>query len=75
MDANFLPKVADFGLAKLSNRENTHITMTEGRGTPGYAAPEMWMPYPITHECDVISLGCYYLKSLGKERTMMIVFR
>jgi len=49
LDRNFNPKVADFGLAKLCNRENTHITMTGGRGTPGYAAPELWMPFPITH--------------------------
>ncbi|MBA0593855.1 hypothetical protein Gorai_010783, partial [Gossypium raimondii] len=41
LDAKFLPKVADFGLAKLCNRENTHVTMTGGRGTPGYAAPEL----------------------------------
>ncbi|KAE8695482.1 Kinase [Hibiscus syriacus] len=33
LDANFFPKVADFGLAKLCNRENTHITMTGARGT------------------------------------------
>ncbi|KAK8351010.1 hypothetical protein V6Z12_A05G004400 [Gossypium hirsutum] len=57
LDANFLPKVADFGLAKLCNREKTHVTMTRGRGTPGHAAPELWMPYPITHKCDVYSFG------------------
>ncbi|KAJ0788432.1 putative protein kinase RLK-Pelle-RLCK-Os family [Helianthus annuus] len=44
LDLNFCAKVADFGLAKLCNRDNTHITMTRGRGTPGYAAPEIWMP-------------------------------
>ncbi|GMN52029.1 hypothetical protein TIFTF001_021178 [Ficus carica] len=46
LDENFSPKVADFGLAKLCNRENSHISMTGGRGTPGYAAPELWMPFP-----------------------------
>ncbi|KAL5549216.1 hypothetical protein UlMin_004447 [Ulmus minor] len=47
----------DFGLAKLINRENTDVTMTGGRTTPGYAAPELWMPFPITHKCDVHSYG------------------
>ncbi|KAF5801785.1 putative protein kinase RLK-Pelle-RLCK-Os family [Helianthus annuus] len=40
LDSKFCAKVADFGLAKLCNRDKTHITMTAGRGTPGYAAPE-----------------------------------
>lgn len=31
LDSNFCAKVADFGLAKLSNRDITHITMTGGR--------------------------------------------
>ncbi|ERN07344.1 hypothetical protein AMTR_s00019p00230350 [Amborella trichopoda] len=50
LDQNFSPKVADFGLAKLCNRDATHVTMTIGRGTPGYAAPELGMPCPVTHK-------------------------
>ncbi|KAK7329269.1 hypothetical protein VNO77_23424 [Canavalia gladiata] len=68
LDRNFNPKVADFGLAKLCNRENTHITMTGGRGTPGYAAPELWMPFPITHKCDVYSFGMLLFEIIGKRR-------
>ncbi|KAK8550108.1 hypothetical protein V6N13_118640 [Hibiscus sabdariffa] len=70
LDANFFPKVADFGLAKLCNRDNTHVTMTGGRGTPGYAAPELWMPYPITHKCDVYSFGMLLFEIIGKRRNL-----
>ncbi|XP_044462916.1 rust resistance kinase Lr10-like [Mangifera indica] len=70
LDANFHPKVADFGLAKLCNRENTHITMTGRRGTPGYAAPELWMPYPITFKCDVYSFGMLLFETIGRRRNL-----
>ncbi|WRX35073.1 Serine-threonine/tyrosine-protein kinase [Theobroma cacao] len=70
LDAKYFPKVADFGLAKLCNRENTHVTMTGGRGTPGYAAPELWMPYPITHKCDVYSFGMLLFEIIGKRRNL-----
>ncbi|XP_059455937.1 G-type lectin S-receptor-like serine/threonine-protein kinase At1g34300 [Corylus avellana] len=72
LDANFFPKVADFGLAKLCNSENTHITMTGGRGTPGYAAPEMWMPFPMTHKCDVYSFGMLLFEIIGRRRNLNI---
>ncbi|CAK8531830.1 unnamed protein product [Lathyrus sativus] len=72
LDKNFYPKVADFGLAKLCNRENTHITMTGGRGTPGYAAPELWMPFPITHKCDVYSFGMLLFEIIGRRRNLEI---
>ncbi|KAI5446092.1 hypothetical protein KIW84_014076 [Lathyrus oleraceus] len=72
LDENFYPKVADFGLAKLCNRENTHITMTGGRGTPGYAAPELWMPFPITHKCDVYSFGMLLFEIVGRRRNLEI---
>ncbi|KAL4654677.1 hypothetical protein ACB092_01G397900 [Castanea dentata] len=63
LDDNFFPKIADFGLAKPLNREITHITMIAGRGTPGYAALEMWTSYPVTHECDVYSFGMLLFES------------
>uniref|UniRef100_A0A5B7BDM1 Putative Kinase n=1 Tax=Davidia involucrata TaxID=16924 RepID=A0A5B7BDM1_DAVIN len=70
LDVEFCPKVADFGLAKLCNREKTHVTLTAGRGTPGYAAPEMWMPFPITHKCDVYSFGMLLFEILGRRRNL-----
>ncbi|KAM1064570.1 hypothetical protein ACFX2I_028530 [Malus domestica] len=57
LNKNLNPKVADFGLAKLCNRGSSQMLLTKGRGTPGYAAPETWKPYPVTHKCDVYSFG------------------
>ncbi|KAJ9548595.1 hypothetical protein OSB04_021138 [Centaurea solstitialis] len=70
LDSNFCAKVADFGLAKLCNRDKTHTTMTGGRGTPGYAAPELWMPLPVTHKCDVYSFGMLLFEIIGRRRNM-----
>ncbi|KAM7481138.1 hypothetical protein LguiB_005721 [Lonicera macranthoides] len=70
LDVGFCPKVADFGLAKLCNREKTHMTLTSGRGTPGYAAPELWMPYPVTQKCDVYSFGMLLFEILGRRRNL-----
>ncbi|KAL4571245.1 hypothetical protein LXL04_018000 [Taraxacum kok-saghyz] len=70
LDSKFCAKVADFGLAKLCNRENTHITMTGGRGTPGYAAPELWLPLPVSHKCDVYSFGMLLFEIIGRRRNM-----
>ena len=47
------PKLADFGLAKLCNRDSSHITMMAFRGTAAYAAPEIPKRYPVTCKCDV----------------------
>ncbi|ERN07331.1 hypothetical protein AMTR_s00019p00228110 [Amborella trichopoda] len=72
LDQNLSPKVADFGLAKLCNRDATHVTMTggRGRGTPGYAAPELWMPFPVTYKCDVYSYGMLLFEIVGRRRNL-----
>ncbi|KAJ0788435.1 putative protein kinase RLK-Pelle-RLCK-Os family [Helianthus annuus] len=72
LDSNFCAKVADFGLAKLCNRDNTHITMTGGRGTPGYTAPELWMSLPVTHKCDVYSFGMLLFEIIRRKRNIDI---
>ncbi|CAL9133857.1 unnamed protein product [Musa textilis] len=70
LTADFLPKVADFGLAKLCDGQKKAKPTGGGggRGTPGYAAPEMWLPLPVTHKCDVYSFGMLLLEMLGKRR-------
>ncbi|RDX66239.1 LEAF RUST 10 DISEASE-RESISTANCE LOCUS RECEPTOR-LIKE PROTEIN KINASE-like 2.3, partial [Mucuna pruriens] len=65
---NLEPKVADFGLAKLCSRENNVSVNTHFRGTRGYAAPEMWKPYPVTHKCDVYSFGILLFEIVGRRR-------
>lgn len=68
LDANFFPKITDFGLAKLCNRDKTHITMTGQIGTPRHAAPELWKPFPITHKCDVYRFGIFLFEIIGRRR-------
>ena len=41
LDENFNAKVADFGLSKLIDRDQSQV-VTIMRGTPGYLAPE-WL--------------------------------
>ncbi|KAI3968485.1 hypothetical protein MKX01_007795 [Papaver californicum] len=70
LDSKLTPKVADFGLAKLCNWDSSHVTMTGGRGTPGYAAPELWMPFPVTYKCDVYSYGMMLFEIVGRRRNL-----
>ncbi|XP_038695880.1 rust resistance kinase Lr10-like [Tripterygium wilfordii] len=72
LDSEFCPKLADFGLAKLCNRESTHMTLSGGRVTPGYAAPELWMPFPVTYKCDVYSFGMMLFEIVGRRRNLDI---
>ncbi|EEF34374.1 serine-threonine protein kinase, plant-type, putative [Ricinus communis] len=73
LDADFLAKVADVGLAKLCNRDNTHDSVTAYRGTPGYSAPEFMLKnFPITHKCDVYSFGMVLFEIVGRGRNAIV---
>jgi len=74
LDSNFQPKLADFGLSKLQNRNNfnNNSGFSMIRGTRGYMAPEWIFNLPITSKVDVYSYGIVVLEMItGKSPTMM----
>ncbi|KAF8031908.1 hypothetical protein BT93_D0963 [Corymbia citriodora subsp. variegata] len=62
LDEHFNAKLADFGLSKLIEKDQSHV-MTIMRGTPGYLAPE-WLSSVITEKVDVYSFGIVMLEVL-----------
>ncbi|XP_020232525.1 putative receptor protein kinase ZmPK1 [Cajanus cajan] len=75
LDASYEPKVADFGLSKLLNRNtlNNNSSFSMIRGTRGYMAPEWVYNLPITSKVDVYSYGIVLLEMItGKSPTMDI---
>lgn len=69
LDKNLDPKISDFGLAKLDEEDNTHIS-TRVAGTLGYMAPEYAMRGYLTDKADVYSFGIVALEIVsGKSNT------
>ncbi|KAE8793628.1 putative receptor protein kinase ZmPK1 [Hordeum vulgare] len=68
LDENFNAKVADFGLAKLIDRDQSKV-MTMMRGTPGYMAPE-WLTSRITEKVDVYSFGVVVMELISGRKNI-----
>ena len=67
LDSNFVPKVADFGLAKLVEHGSQPYT-TVLAGTLGYLAPECLTTGKSSRESDVYSFGVVLLEMICCRR-------
>uniref|UniRef100_A0ACD5ZG27 Uncharacterized protein n=1 Tax=Avena sativa TaxID=4498 RepID=A0ACD5ZG27_AVESA len=67
LDALFVPKVADFGLAAVVGRDFSRV-LTTFRGTAGYLAPEWLSGVAITPKIDVYSFGMVLLEIISGRR-------
>ncbi|XP_072961164.1 G-type lectin S-receptor-like serine/threonine-protein kinase SD2-5 [Typha angustifolia] len=68
LDDKFNAEVADFGLAKLIERDQSQV-MTMMRGTPGYLAPE-WLTSMITEKVDIYSFGVVIVEIVCGRRNL-----
>lgn len=70
LDADYVAKLSDFGLAKDGPEgDKTHVS-TRVMGTYGYAAPEYVMTGHLTSKSDVYSFGVVLLEIMTGRRSM-----
>lgn len=69
LDHEFVPRVADFGLAKTLQREATQgVAMSRVAGSYGYIAPEYGYTMKVTEKSDVYSFGVVLMELITGKR-------
>ncbi|KAG9157524.1 hypothetical protein Leryth_010359 [Lithospermum erythrorhizon] len=66
LDEDLNPKISDFGLARLNEGDQTHIS-TRIAGTLGYMAPEYALWGQLTNKADVYSFGMVALEIVSGQ--------
>ena len=72
LDENFIPKVSDFGLAKLYPANDSIVSLTAARGTLGYIAPELFYKNigGVSYKADVYSFGMLLLEMANRRQNV-----
>ncbi|KAM0957370.1 hypothetical protein ACFX1T_025477 [Malus domestica] len=72
LSEKFTPKISDFGLAKICNRNESTVSMLGARGTAGYIAPEVCSRNfgKVSHKSDVYSYGMMLSEMVGGRRNI-----
>ncbi|KAM0062914.1 putative glycerophosphodiester phosphodiesterase, protein kinase RLK-Pelle-LRK10L-2 family [Helianthus debilis subsp. tardiflorus] len=67
LDEEFVPKICDFGLAKLCKTKESIVSVMGARGTSRYMAPEVFFKSlgGASHKSDVYSYGMMVLEMTG----------
>ncbi|XP_050374788.1 rust resistance kinase Lr10-like [Argentina anserina] len=74
LDEYFWPKISDFGLAKIRDRNESFVSMLVARGTAGYIAPEVLCRNfgGVSHLSDVYSYGMMFSEMAGGRRNISV---
>lgn len=67
LDDKWVPKIADFGMARLFPEDQTHVN-TRVAGTNGYMAPEYVMQGQLSVKADVFSFGVVVLELISGQK-------
>ncbi|XP_076912402.1 cysteine-rich receptor-like protein kinase 43 [Bidens hawaiensis] len=67
LDEKWVPKIADFGMARLYPEDQTHVN-TRVAGTNGYMAPEYVMHGTLSVKADVYSFGVVILELISGHK-------
>ncbi|XP_073222897.1 uncharacterized protein [Cicer arietinum] len=70
LNEDFCPKISDFGLAKICQRNDSIVSILGTRGTIGYIAPEVFSRSygGVSHKSDVYSYGMLMLEMIGGRK-------
>ncbi|KAK1273351.1 Cysteine-rich receptor-like protein kinase 2 [Acorus gramineus] len=68
LDDDFLPRIADFGLARLLPEDHSHLT-TGFAGTLGYTAPEYAIHGQLSEKVDTYSYGVVVLEIISGRKS------
>ncbi|XP_058727646.1 probable receptor-like protein kinase At5g20050 [Vicia villosa] len=72
LDESFRALVSDFGLSKLTPKDESQA-MSTIRGTRGYMAPEWLLEKGISDKTDVYSYGMVLLEIVGGRKNVILV--
>ncbi|XP_024186559.2 LEAF RUST 10 DISEASE-RESISTANCE LOCUS RECEPTOR-LIKE PROTEIN KINASE-like 2.4 isoform X1 [Rosa chinensis] len=72
LDENFIPKISDFGLAKLYPVNNSIVSSMAARGTLGYIAPELFYKNigGVSYKADVYSFGMLLMEMASRRKNL-----
>ncbi|KAL6643326.1 hypothetical protein ACP70R_018991 [Stipagrostis hirtigluma subsp. patula] len=68
LDSSLEARVSDFGMARLMNALDTHLSVSTLAGTPGYVPPEYYQSFRCTTKGDVYSYGVVLLELLSGKK-------
>ncbi|KAL2318522.1 hypothetical protein Fmac_032398 [Flemingia macrophylla] len=72
LDDNLVPKLSDFGLARLCSKNPSIVSITAARGTLGYIAPEVFSRNfgNASYKSDIYSYGMLLLEMVGGRKNV-----